>query len=117
MNETSSDTKKEPKVTFQKAVEAVKVDAQALVNKALAGFELDADDRKSRKRIFSAIVASAAEVFLNEKTGAKPLSTASLARRATRGIYALQPTNHQIVETDTNDDGDYSDDDDSDNDE
>lgn len=84
-NQTSSDVKKEPKVTMEKAVAAVQPKVEAVLKEALAGFELDAGDRKSRKRIFAAVVQVAAQHMFKEEG----LSHSALGRRCSKAINYL----------------------------
>lgn len=105
MNETASDQKPkiEPKVTLEKAVELLKPKVETLLKETLAGFELDPADKKSRKRIFGALVTSAAAYMLNTEK----LSLSSLGRRCSRALSSLQPTTYAINTDETGESENY----------
>jgi hypothetical protein len=114
-NQTPADaaaTKPQPKVTFEKAVEVIKPKVEALLTETLAGFELTATDKGSRKRIFGALVSVAATFMLNNK-GETNLSPSSLSRRAYRAINSILPTGYTTPTSSIADeDGDVEADDD-----
>lgn len=87
MNETTSDTKPQPKVTFEQALKVVQPKVEALMKEVLAGFELNPGDKKSHKRIFGALCFAGMETII--KSGATNLSPYSLSRRASRAASAL----------------------------
>lgn len=89
---TPADTKPQPKVTFEKALTVLKPQMEQILSETLTKFELDAADKKSRKRIFAALVAASAEFMANKEN----VSTSSLQRRASRAISSLKPANFSI---------------------
>lgn len=89
---TPADTKPQPKVTFEKALAVMQPQMEQLLTETIAKFELDAADKKSRKRIFAAMVAASAEFMANKQN----VSTSSLGRRASRAISSLKPSNFSI---------------------
>ena len=101
-NKTPSDVKLEPKVTLEQAMKVMGPKVESLMSEVLSGFELNAGDKKSKKRIFGALVTAAAK-HMQEKEN---LSLGSLSRRASRAIGSLYPkyTPPSVVETDN--DGD-----------
>lgn len=108
---TASDAKVEPKVTLEKACGAMSTEVNALLSKTLKGFELDATDTKSRKRIFEAFVKLGAQHFI----GAEGMKVSSLNRRAGYAFRDLYPKSVSVPAMDNDDEdsseGDVSDDD------
>jgi hypothetical protein len=90
-NKTPSDAKVEPKVSLEKACGAMSADVSALLSKTLSGFELDATDTKSRKRIFEAFVKLGAQHFI-----AEGLKVSSLNRRAGYAFRDLYPKSAEV---------------------
>lgn len=86
-NKTASDAKLEPKVTLEQAMKVLQPKVEALLKETLAGFEVAEGDKKSKKRIFGALVTSAAGHMSNEEK----LSLGSLSRRCSRAISSLYP--------------------------
>ena len=89
-NMTQSDvvaSKPEPKVTNEKANEVVGPKVTALLNEVLSGFELAADDKKSRKRILKAM-SEAATKLMNGQAGLTP---ASIGRQFSYGASRAFP--------------------------
>jgi hypothetical protein len=103
---TPADTKPQPKVTFEKALAVMQPQMEQLLTETIAKFELDPADKKSRKRIFAAIVAASAEFMANKQN----ISTSSLGRRAAKAVYSLKPQNFSIdtgsVADESDDNGD-----------
>lgn len=84
-NMTQSDvvsSKPEPKVTGEKANEVVGPKVTALLTEVLNGFELAADDKKSRKRILKAMSEAAAKL-MNGQAGLTP---GSISRQFSYGV-------------------------------
>lgn len=108
-NMTQSDVvKAEPKVTNEKANEVVGPKVTALLNEVISGFELAADDKKSRKRILKAM-SEAATKLLNGQAGLTP---ASIARQFSYGATrAFPPPPMTYVGSDEHDDEVYEGDD------
>lgn len=84
---TPSDAKLEPKVSVEQALKVLQPKVEALLKETLSGFELAAEDKKSRKRIFGALVTAAAGHMQKEEK----LSLGSLSRRCSRAISSLYP--------------------------
>lgn len=108
MNETASDVKPklEPKVTVEKALEVLKPKVEALLKETLAGFELNEGDKKSRKRIFGAMVQAGAAVMIGEEK----LSYSSISRRAQRGVSAAFSELNPSTGSESDDDSGETDD-------
>ena len=86
-NKTPSDAKLEPKVTLEQALKVLGPKVENLLKETLSGFELAEGDKKSKKRIFGALVTAAAGHMANTEK----LSLGSLSRRCSRAISSLYP--------------------------
>lgn len=96
-NMTQSDVvKPSPKVTNEKAQAVVGPKVTALLSEVIAGFELAADDKKSRKRILKAMSEAAAKL-LNGQAGLTP---ASISRQFTYGVLRAFPPPPESFESD-----------------